>query len=106
MSKSDMRRALVTFLHESMGTDMFSSAEMFFHGQDMLKDPWPKHLNGSLKNTFKSLHRIESLANVLNRHPDFEPVGWDTDLRFGRGSGSKALGGSLRGARSRMYQRR
>ena len=76
-----------------MGTDMFTTHEVWFTGQRMLAtETWPRFL----KPAFKSLSNPDTVGAVLARHPDFG--------RIDGGNWNQRL--SMGGVRTALWERR
>lgn len=63
------RRRAVDHLVGIIGSDVFTTAEVWATGQRMLKtgEMWPRYL----KAAFKGLRDATHLAQVISRHPDY-----------------------------------
>lgn len=65
----DNRRAAIDHIVRTIGSDMFTTAEVWATGQRMIKtgQRWPPYL----KAAFKGLRDAAHVANVLSRHPAY-----------------------------------
>ena len=70
MTRKENRRAAVSYVIGQIGSDMFTTAEVWETGRRMLLTglPWPR----GLKNGWKSLRSAQHVGNVLARHPAYE----------------------------------
>jgi hypothetical protein len=64
------RRRAIDHIVEAIGSDVFTTAEVWATGQRMLKtgQMWPRYT----KAAFKGLRDGAHVANVLTRHPGYE----------------------------------
>lgn len=75
------RRMAVDHVAEQMQTDALTTDELWFAGQSMLRQTWPKNL----KQAWRGISSADHLGNIMARHP-----GWmrdsmiETRDRYGR----------------------
>lgn len=68
-SKTQNRRDAIVHVVGVMGTDMFTTHEVFHAGQRLLRTNhvWPRYL----KRAFASIRNAEVMGTLLSRHPAF-----------------------------------
>lgn len=64
------RRDAVSHVIGRIGSDMFTTAEVWETGQRLIRTgvPWPRYL----KNAWRGLRGAQHVGNVIARHPAYE----------------------------------
>lgn len=96
--KVQRKRDAISHVVDAVGSDIFTTDEVWATGQRMLatNQPWPRYL----KRAFARISSKTQLGTAMARHPDFGRVdGGDHDGRLTIGSG-------LDRVRTAMWQRR